>query len=327
VSALSAIYGHAARLRRSWYEGRPSARRRLSRPVVSVGNLVVGGSGKTPVVAALARLLRASGERPAILSRGYGRRTRTDGVVVVSDGDCLLVPVETSGDEPRMLAGSLPGVPVMVSPDRYLAGTLAERRFGATVLLLDDGFQHLQLERTIDLLVASRDDLGEKVLPWGRLREPLTAARSAHAVLVYGNDDDAQRLASSLGVAAAFNVVPRYPGLKPLRGDVALHDSGRMVAVAGIARPERFFRALREHGCDVAVQLTFRDHHWFTRADLDRVEAVARDVNARAVVTTEKDAVRIESMLQHATVEWAVFPLEVTIEPHQRFATWLGQRL
>ncbi len=170
------MYGRAARFRRAWYGRHPDRVRRLARPVVSVGNLVVGGSGKTPVVAAIARLLLAAGEQPVILSRGYGRRHRADGVVVVSDGHRPQVPAEQSGDEPQMLARTLTGVPILVSPDRYLAGCLAERRFGCTVHLLDDGFQHLQLARDVNLLVMSRRDVDESVMPAGRLREPLDAA-------------------------------------------------------------------------------------------------------------------------------------------------------
>ena len=216
MSVLSLVYGRVARLRRSWYEQRPHARRRLDRPVISVGNLVVGGSGKTPVVAAIARVLRDMGERPAVLSRGYARKKAADGVVVVSDGERVLEPVERSGDEPQMLARALPGTPILVSPDRYLAGRLAESRFGCTVHILDDGFQHLQLARTIDVLLVSPGDLAERVLPSGRLREGLDAARGADALLVSGTADDVGRVSSALNVATAFRVETRFDALRPL---------------------------------------------------------------------------------------------------------------
>ena len=338
MSALGAIYGRAARLRRDWYDRHPAARRRLPRPVISVGNLVVGGSGKTPVVAALARLLREAGMRPAILSRGYARRTRSDGVVVVSDGERVLADVESSGDEPQMLARALPGVPVLVSPDRYLAGTLAIRQFDAGVLLLDDGFQHLQLERTVDLLLASPGDVTEDVLPLGRLREPLGAARSADAVLVHGDPGVAEQLAQTLGVGAAFTVATRYGDLRELAAGQAAGNGGRRVAVAGIARPERFFSALREHGHEVVRSVTFRDHHWFTRKDLDRIAAVARAAGATSIVTTEKDAVRLEPLIRAGLwgtpssggptpLAWSVLPIDVEIEPRDRFTSWLQARL
>jgi len=160
---LSGAYGRITSLRRRWY-ARPGVRRRLDHRVVSVGNLSMGGSGKTPVVAALARLLLARGERPAILTRGYGRRDATEGVLVVSDRERVIEPVSRSGDEPQMLARALSGIPVLVSPDRYVAGSFAERRFGATVCLLDDGFQHVQLERDIDLLLVAPGDLQERTV-------------------------------------------------------------------------------------------------------------------------------------------------------------------
>jgi tetraacyldisaccharide 4'-kinase len=216
VSALSAVYGGVARLRRSWYERRPALRARLPRPVISVGNIVAGGSGKTPVVAALAAVLTRMGHRPAILSRGYGRTNRPGDVVIVSDGTAPLVPVEESGDEPQMLARDLAGVPIVVCADRFRAGLAAIERFNPTTLILDDGFQHLQLARTIDLLVISSADLTEQLLPSGRLREPLSAARTADAVLVFGDADTARRVAGEVGVRTSFFVTRHLQPLRPL---------------------------------------------------------------------------------------------------------------
>ena len=287
----------------------------------------MGGSGKTPVVAALARLLHASGHRPAILSRGYARRRISEGVLVVSDGSAVGAPVEESGDEPQMLARQLRGVPVLVCHDRYLAGRLAERRFDASIMLLDDGFQHLQLQRSVDLLVVSRQDLSERLLPSGLLREPLTAARSADAVLVYGTADEAAHVAGVLGVATAFAVVPRYGALRRLGTHEAVTDGARVVAVAGIARPQRFFTALGERGFDVARALTFRDHHWFSAKDIAGISGVAHEVGATAIVTTEKDGVRLEALVPAARIPWALFPMDVTIEPADEFLAWLGPRV
>lgn len=320
---ISAIYGRVAQLRRSWY-ARPHARVRLACPVISVGNLVVGGSGKTPIVASLARTLQAWGERPAVLSRGYARRRDADGVLVVSDGSRVLVPVEESGDEPLMLARALPGVPVLVSRDRQLAGVLAERRFAATVLLLDDGFQHLQLARTVDLLLVAPADLDDRVLPSGRLREPLDAARAADACLVHGTPDDAVRVKNALGVEAVFTVTRRFHPIRSIGG--APVEGRRALAVAGIARPERFFAALAENGLDVAGTMAFPDHHWFTAADVSRAIERAQAVDADVVVTTEKDAVRLERMVAGGT-PWAVLPMEAAIEPAAEFESWLRARL
>ncbi len=184
LTAASSLYGAAASWRRRWYARDPGRQRHLSRPVVSVGNLCAGGSGKTPVVEQIARVLVDRGERPAILTRGYARRRALDGVTVVSDGSKILAGLETAGDEPLMLARALPGVPVLVAADRYLAGRLAERQLGATVHLLDDGFQHLALARDVDLLLVAEEDLTDRMLPAGRLREAAACrflcGRAAH---------------------------------------------------------------------------------------------------------------------------------------------------
>jgi tetraacyldisaccharide 4'-kinase len=329
LNALSSLYASASRVRRSWY-ARPYAHNRLTRPVVSVGNLVVGGSGKTPIVAALAQLLLAWGEKPAVLTRGYARRRHLDGVLVVSDGTRVRCDVEESSDEPLMLARALPSVPVLVSPDRYLAGRLAERTFGATVMLLDDGFQHLQLARDVDLLVMGPSDLDERVLPAGRLREPLSAASFAHAVLVYGSVADARRVQTATGVQSAFTVVRRYGALSAIHaaGLPPLEGRTRALAVAGIAGPERFFAAVGENGLEVAGEVAFRDHHWYSHEDVARIADRARVLNVDLIVTTEKDAVRVERLLSgDSRPRWAALPMQAVIEPADAFASWLHSRL
>jgi tetraacyldisaccharide 4'-kinase len=272
----------------------------------------MGGSGKTPVVAALARLLRQRGERPVILTRGYRRRDATEGVLVVSDGQRVLESVERSGDEPQMLARTLPGVPVLVGADRYLAGLFAGRHFAATVSILDDGFQHVQLERDVDLLLVSVDDLNDRVVPAGHLREPLAAAQLADALLVAGGDEDVMAVVDALKHPTMFRVKTTYGG-----GPGA---NRRAVAFAGIARPERFFNALRSLGYDVARELTFPDHHWYTAGDIAGIQAAARDANAPLIVTTEKDAVRCD-------LNCAVLPMTVEIEPAVEFEQWLMAKL
>ena len=331
------MYGRAARFRRAWYGQRSDRTRRLEQPVISVGNLTVGGSGKTPVIAALARLLFTFGERPAIVTRGYGRRRTSDGVVVVSDGHAVLAPTRESGDEPQMLARSLPGVPVVVSSDRYLAGRLAERKFGCTVHLLDDGFQHVQLARDVDLLVMSAADVTERLLPWGRLRESLETASAADAVLVSDRPDVAKSIGERLGITPTFHVAPRYESLRFLGREVVSPERGlRVVAVAGIARPERFFAALRTEGAKddgdrhwkVAREIAFRDHHWFSRRDLAAIQRAATAAGADLVVTTEKDAMRLEGVRDASGGSpWAFLPYQVDVEPTQVFATWIDERL
>ena len=333
MNLLSAAYGQLAQARRAWFARRPHARRRLPVPVISIGNLSVGGSGKTPAVATLARLLLASGERPAILSRGYARRDPVDGVLVVSDGRLVFEPVERSGDEPQLLARTLPGVPVLVSPDRYLAGMLAHRRFGATALLLDDGFQHLELERDIDLLLVRPEDLRDELLPHGRLREPLSAAKAAHAIVVPGSFGEAAPVAAMLGKGPVFTLDQEFATPRLVRpfGDPvpegAFGTSRRLVAVAGIARPERFFKTVETLGWEIAQPMVFRDHHWFTRKDVETIHDTVQMLGAGGVITTEKDAVRLTSLALPHDRAWTYVPMRAAIEPAHEFKPWFAARL
>ena len=331
---LDQMYATVARARRRWYAGDPDRRRRLERPVVSVGNVAVGGSGKTPLVAHLARLLQDAGHRPAILTRGYGRTRPSDGVTVVSDGERLLADLGRAGDEPLMLARRLPGVPVLVSGDRYLSGRLAERRFGCSVHLLDDGFQHFQLERDADLVVVSGADLARPAtLPSGRLREPLDVLREASAVVLAdvepAEDDAAVGALGALGVGTLFRLV-REPGSpRPVDegGRFEPPTAGtRVLAVAGLARPERFFADVGRHGWTVAGTLAFRDHHRYSEGDLVRIAAAMRGAGAAMVVTTEKDVARLLP-LRPLPVPVAWVPLSVRVEPAADFWEWFSRRL
>ena len=232
-----------------------------------------------------------------------------------------------------MFARTLAGAALVVSHDRYEAGTIAERRLGCTVHILDDGFQHLQLARDVNLLVASRADLDNRVVPSGTLREPLTAARAADAVLVEGSDEDLQAVADGFGVSTAFRVTRRFHPVRALQSNDV--RPARAIAVAGIARPERFFAALRDQGWEIACEFAFRDHHWFTARDIETIEQAARDHGANLVITTEKDAARLPDVGRalsgppgepdKARPTWAVLPLEVVID--DRFAPWLAGRL
>lgn len=286
--------------------------------MVSVGNLRAGGSGKTPAVAHIARELAVRGERPAILSRGYRRPAPAPGVTVVSDHSTVLATFTAAGDEPLMLARALPGVPVLVGADRYQSGRVAEERFGATVHLLDDGFQHVQLARDVNLLLVDVADLEDHVLPAGWLREPLSVAAAADAVLVSSERPVAvEKVARQLGVAAGFEICRTLTGT-PL--------SEPVFAVAGIARPERFFSDLARAGWRLASTMSFADHHVYRAAEVDRIVAAARHAGASAVVTTEKDAVRFEAH-RFQNMPLMTVPLRVSVEPANVFVTWLVERL
>ena len=326
---LSTLYAAIARRRREFYAARPDRRRRLRRPVISVGNLAVGGRGKTPTVACLARELLAMGERPSVLSRGYGRREPEDGVVVVRDRDGIRADLDRSGDEPLMLARQLPGVSVLSSSDRYLAGRLAEHHLGATVHILDDGFQHLELDRDIDLVIVAGDDLeaGARTLPGGRLREPPDTLLAADAVLA------ADERVFSLGPRprhAPFEIFRMRRTMGPdVRPDSRAGEGGPAVpslAMAGIARPQEFFEGLRAAGHNVVRTSGFRDHHRYSRGDLDRVVREARAAGAVRVLTTEKDYVRLLPFRPFAMpVGWV--PLTMEPDPLPEFRRWLAGAL
>lgn len=321
LTLASAIYGAAANRRRHWYARHPSRVRRLSRPVISVGNLSVGGSGKTPVVASLARLLLARGERPAILSRGYARRGGAS-IVVVSDGTRVRAGVDEAGDEPFMLATALPGVRVVVGSNRHDAGRIAETELGSTVHVLDDGFQHLGLARDVDLVIVHDSDVRDRVLPAGRLRESADAAKRADAILIDATGGGDVRRAFPATPIFTFT---RAPGaVRVIEGAGAPPRSAPVLLMAGIARPERFDGDLRAAGWTIAGTRWFRDHHWYSAEDREAVAAAAKAAGAAAVLTTEKDAVRLGGPLGHGLTVAAV-PLVVEIE--SAFTAWLIERL
>jgi tetraacyldisaccharide 4'-kinase len=328
---LSALYAAFARRRREFYAARPDLRRRLRRPVISVGNLAVGGRGKTPTVAFLTRELLAMGERPAILSRGYARRRAEDGVVVVRDPDGIRADLDRSGDEPLMLARQLPGASVLSSSDRYLAGSLAERRLGATVHVLDDGFQHLQLDRDVDLVIVSGDDLeaDARTLPGGRLREPPDTLLAADAVLA--SDDRVLALGPQPRHAPfeIFRMRRTMGAVQFAQSSTPAEDAGpavRSYAIAGIATPQDFFDGLRAAGHEIVGTSGYRDHHRYSRRDLDRVFGAARVAGAARILTTEKDYVRLLPFRPFPmAVGWV--PLTMEPDPLPEFHRWLAGAL
>jgi tetraacyldisaccharide 4'-kinase len=320
LTLLSTLYAAAARRRREWYAARPDLRRRLHVPVISVGNLAVGGRGKTPLACALARILLGMNERPAILSRGYGRASRERGVVVVRDPEGIRADLARSGDEPLMLARQLPGASVLTCADRYQAGRLAEEHLGATVHILDDGFQHLQLDRDIDLVIVGREDVENPVtLPAGRLREPLDTLIAADAVLAADDDVVVKVSGTDLPVYKLDRTIAAPVGLNPQSKQQPL------IAVAGIADPAAFFGDLRQRGWNVVETIAFADHHRYTSSDVGRLTDVARAASG-VVVTTEKDYVRLLPFRP-----WRVpihyVPLTVQPSPFERFRAWLEAEL
>ncbi len=282
----------------------------------------MGGTGKSPVAGALAAWLVARGERPAILSRGYRRRTDVPGVTVVSDGQSILADLARSGDEPLMLARAVPGAVVCVGPDRYLSGVLAERRLGATVHLLDDGFQHVALARDLDVLVSSVGEIRRgRVLPRGRLREPADAASCADLLVVMGSEAGAAAdEARALGIGIACGAA-REPGTPLAVGSREPEVEGRgpgadstVVVACGIANPQRFVDDVKAAGYQVARAVIFPDHHAFSPRDVARIGAAVSETSAAAVFTTDKDAVRFEAV---GTLPFPLFrvPMRLAFDP------------
>ena len=319
------LYGAAHRLRWHWYARRA---KRLPRPVISVGNLHWGGAGKTPMVAAIARHLTHRGLHTAILSRGYGRQDK--GVRVVSVGEGPLLGPLVAGDEPVLLAGELPGVAIVVGSDRFEAGRHALERIDPApqVFLLDDGFSHLGLFRDIDLVVFPADDplAGGKLLPGGRLREPLAAMQRADAALMVGMEDAAaQQLGDTLRpfgfIGPSFSCRLETLAAQMVRGE-PLSPGSHVLLVAAIARPERFIAVARQTGFPVAEMLTFPDHHSYPDRSLRQIEKAFQESGADAVLTTSKDRVKLLGRLDLPLAE-----LPLRARPTDEFWSWLSRRL
>jgi len=290
LAPLGAVFGAGAAARAALYRRGVLRQARLCGPVISVGNLSVGGSGKTPVVALLAERLRDLGHPVAILSRGYGGGFRGE-ALVVSEGSGALATAAVAGDEPVMLSRRLPGVVVAIGPRRDVVGRHVEARFGPRVHLLDDGFQHLRLFRDLDVVCLDPSDLEDRPLPAGRLREFRSALGRAHLLLVAGIAPD-DRVLQALGRERSFAVSRRLDAARGRDGLERTLPSGVWL-LSGIARPERFAADVRATGTSVAGQSAFPDHHVFHEAELRAVQAAARDAGAGALLTTEKDAERI----------------------------------
>lgn len=293
MNPLASIFGIAVRTRNLLYERELLPTRKLQGPVVSVGNLSVGGSGKTPFVLLLGELLKSRGLKFDILSRGYGRRTR---------GAAVVDPAGSSrefGDEPLLMARRL-SVPVIVGEDRYEAGVMAENKFGAQLHLLDDGFQHRVLARDFDIVLVTPDDARDRLLPVGRLREPLASLQRADAVvLASGASPEAFPLNGKLVWRVRRGIRPKDVPLRP-------------VVFCGIARPQNFLTQLRTAGIEPAAQALYRDHHAYTENDIRDLLRVREQAEADGFVTTEKDAVNLDRYLS-ALQPIAVVPVQMTL--------------
>ena len=280
-------------------------RRKLPCAVVSIGNLTLGGTGKTPLTMWVARWYQQQGWRVAVLSRGYGARPPTH-LRVVSSGNGPLIDWQAAGDEPYLLACCLPGVPVLIGKDRYRTGRYAYEQFGAHVLILDDGFQHYALQRDLDIvLIDASNPFGSgSLFPRGILREPLGALRRADAMVLTRVEMAGETLPALWQQMRRWNkqqpmyclatvVEALHRQDTPSAVDLATLRQGRVVAFVGIGNPQAFVTTLTRLGAEIVALLVFPDHHPYTQEDWQTIVTTADKQQAVCLVTTEKDAVRL----------------------------------
>lgn len=330
LSPLSALYGAAIRTRLSAYSRGLLPVSRLPRPVISVGNITVGGTGKTPLVEWICRSLAEDGKKICILTRGYGRRQPKQRVVV-SDGTELLANEADAGDEPFLLASQLLGTAAVISDsDRFAAGSWAVNNLQVDAFVLDDGFQYLQLARDLNVLVidASNPWGGGNLLPTGNLREPVTAGARADCTVITRAESAAnlQSLKNEINNLTSYRPLftsrMRSKSLRPLSNNSLDIDLTQPIAAfSGVGNPESFFDLLTALGYSVVHKMSFRDHHRYTQSELDLLAKHSRTAGARVLVTTAKDAVKLGSLqIQLPCYELGI---EIQLEDEQRFRTLL----
>lgn len=293
--------------------------RRLRWPVVSVGNLSAGGAGKTPLTIALAKTLKARGVQVDVLSRGYGRCSALP--LAVDPGGTA----EEFGDEPLVIAREAQ-VPVFVAAERFEAGRLAEAAIQqvsesasqqASMHLLDDGFQHRQLHRDVDILLLSSEDLTDYLLPAGNLREGLHAAERADVLAIPEDEPEVAEWVKSRGWKGRVWRIRRRMDVPQIEGPA--------VAFCGIAQPAQFFEGLERTGLRLAARIAFPDHHRYTAGDVERVKNAAQQAGATVLLTTEKDRARLGAMASSLPIE--VVPLRIEIENEKAAIDWLVSRI
>jgi tetraacyldisaccharide 4'-kinase len=309
---------------------------RLPCPVISVGNITLGGSGKTPAVELAALALRELGASPAVVSRGYGRQSR--GVAVVADRDGVKLDARVAGDEPRLLAERLPGIPVVVGENRFEAGQTAVERCGATAVVLDDGFQNRTVSKDLEILALNgRTPWGNgRLFPRGGLREPLSAlARAALVIITNATDADADAATRRVRrhnerapvIRASYIVTEAREMRSGSRVETKALAGRRLLGFCGLASPASFAVTLAGLGIRSAQMMVFPDHHWYTAADLDELTQQARAIGAEGLVTTEKDWVRLRALEPPRWPLW-VLPVRLAVETgHDDWLRALGRTL
>jgi tetraacyldisaccharide 4'-kinase len=301
---LALLFEGVVRLRNWLFDNGWIAVQQAGVPVISVGNITAGGSGKTPMVIEIARILIRAGKRVAVISRGYGRETT--GTIVVSDGRSLRADPRTGGDEPNLIATSLPEAIVIADEKRIRAARSAVKNFHAEVIVLDDGFQHRYIGRSLDivLLDALRSPFETTMLPAGYRRESLQSLRRAQCIIVTNaaSESDAEMIyknAALDGISRRFSAAFRTVAVTKIgesgtKRSPEFLNGQSVVAVSGIANPDRFHREVERLGCRIERMIVFEDHHRYTQNDIADIVAAYRSCGAEIVVTTEKDSVKIK---------------------------------
>lgn len=298
---LSLLYGLIVSVRVWLYQAGLFKVRRLPKPVVSVGNITVGGTGKTPVTAYIAALLLERGLRVVVLSRGYGGSLEGN-AVVVSDGVTIFETPTTCGDEPYLLASSVPGLPVVIGADRYQAGLLAVERLAPDIFLLDDGFQHVRLHRDLNILLMDcvRPFGNGNILPAGPLREPQKAVSRAD-LLIYtrctSESDSTVKICPDLPVCRAEYRLSSFYQLDSGKDiPIEIIKTQHVLAVAGIAYPASFYTSLKAVGITPCSTLSLPDHEPYSAVTLNKIKQLAKEYAVTLIITTEKDAVKLGSL-------------------------------
>ncbi len=300
LAPLSLLYSFIQRVRAGMYRTGVLKTYRLPRPVVSIGNITVGGTGKTPVTTYIARLLLGQGYKVAVLSRGYGGSLEGE-TAVVSDGSTIMLTPRECGDEPYLLATTVPGLMVVIGTDRYAAGRLAMEQLSPDIFLLDDGFQHLRLHRDLNILLLDyAHPFGNNwTLPAGLLREPKGAAGRADLVILTRCPEGTTLDHPSTGIpnCASYH---RLTDLLPLSGGLPVPFSdltgSKVLAFAGIADPTSFFNGLESRGLNLVHTIRLPDHATYTKSELSAIMEAMDTHGAEAAVTTEKDGVKLQGL-------------------------------
>jgi len=347
LSPLSALYSAAVRTRLALYQKGALRTHRITSPVISVGNITTGGTGKTPIVAWIARALARDGLRVCILTRGYGRDDAGERVVV-SDGQHLSADAAKGGDEPRLLAERLQGIASVISDaNRVAAAEWAEENLKADIFILDDGFQHVRIARDLDVVAidSTRPWGGGRLLPRGRLREPLNGLRRADLLILTRAEQcqdieslrkHAERLSDGRPILVArtstsavlslalepSGPAPNDPG-RIAGSPVSQLTSGSVGAFCAVGNPDAFFDHLRNDGYVLAFTYSFGDHHRYTQNDIDLLGSEAARQGAGALFTTAKDAVKLGSF--RFDVPCYVLEIELEFEDEEKLVSMLRE--